>query len=133
MPLYDVTFEDVGFAKDKDISGSELGTIEAEAFSETARSEGLFPAGVLAIVRGGISLDVEDDDPEDDEEGGHKRFVSVTLRVEAEDEDAASMIDPPRQILNTIAEMIAGEFSFDMEGNWELMDSVPADLHAPEA
>lgn len=122
MPLFKVSFEDVGYADDEDISGSEMTQIEAKAFTETSRAEDTLPRGVVAVLGGAISTDKE----ENDGDGDIKRFVAISLLVEADHEEEALEFTPPADFLSKIADIIAGEHRFDLENNWE---AVEADEH----
>ncbi|MDN7577379.1 hypothetical protein QZM25_32720 [Burkholderia contaminans] len=117
LPIFDVQFEDVGFTT-SDLTNREICDLEAQSFTETALREKTLPERVVAIVRGYIT---EDDNQEVDEK---KVFACVTLRVRAENEDAAENFRPPKALLTTLADMMAretdGGIDLALEGNWEV-------------
>ncbi len=124
MPQFELRYEATAFTNNKSLDGAELTEEEGLGFTETSLEEESFPSGVVAVLRGHIALD--DDQGED-----AKVFVSVTLVVEADDEDEAEAFEPPEDLLATIADMMANtrpECSFDLEAHsWELIDIDEAD------
>lgn len=125
---FEVTFEDVGFTS-LTLSGRELSESEAAAFTGTAVEENTLPDGVVAVVRGHIADDSED-------EAGEKRvFVCVTLRVRAKDEGAAEEFAAPRALLATLADLMAmavdGSNGLALEGNWEIADGAVEVIERP--
>jgi len=117
MPLFDVTFEDVGFLTDESLSELELSESECGGFTDTSLAEGTFPKGVVGLVKASWSPDDSVYKGGKDEEGDIKVFVSITLRVEAEDESEADYMTPPEGLLTRITDMLGTEIG--LEGNWE--------------
>ncbi|TES73098.1 hypothetical protein E2P84_22325 [Burkholderia cepacia] len=116
LPVFDVQFEDVGFTS-SNLTNCEICDLRAQRFTETAISEKTLPERVVAIVRGCITED-------DNQDGSEKKvFVCVTLRVRAENDDAAENFRPPKALLTTLADMMAretdGGVDLSLEGNWE--------------
>jgi len=117
MPLFDVTFEDVGFLTKEELSELELSESELAGFTATSIEEGTFPEGVVGVMKASWSPDDSVHEGGKDEEGDIKVFVSITLRVEAEDEDEADYMDAPVGLLTKVTDMLSTEI--DLEGNWE--------------
>ncbi|VWC79205.1 hypothetical protein BLA39750_01072 [Burkholderia lata] len=116
-PIFDVQFEDVGFTS-SDLADREMSDLEAQRFTESVISAETLPDPVVAIVRGYIT---EDDNQDSDEK---KVFACVTLRVRAANDEAAEDYRPPRALLAAVAEMMAreadGSIDLALEGNWEV-------------
>ena len=123
MAKFEVTFEDVGFTSDPGVAEAELTEAEAESLTAAAREEGTLPAHVLAVVRGYATPDDSVYPGGKDAEGDIKAFVSVTLLVEADGEEAAS--EPPERLLAALAEIMGGG-RLDLERSWEAMDCTEA-------
>ncbi|MGA0553883.1 hypothetical protein ACO2TQ_35165 [Burkholderia sp. OKR4-1] len=116
-PVFDVQFEDVGFTS-SDLADREMSDLEAQRFTESAISAETLPDPVVAIVRGYIT---EDDNQDSDEK---KVFACVTIRVRAANDEEAEDFRPPRTLLATVAETMAreadGSIDLALEGNWEV-------------
>lgn len=116
-PEFDIQFEDMGFTS-SDLTDRELSDVEAQSFTEAAIKENTLPEGVVAVVRGYIT---EDDNQDGDE---RKVFACVTLRIRAENDHAAETFRPPKALLAAMADMMArnpdGGIDLALEGNWEV-------------
>lgn len=122
MPFYHYTYEDVGFADDEAVSGNEMTENQAQAYNKSALAEGVFPSGVKGVISGSISSDGEDSDGA----GEYKRFVIVTLLIEAADDDGEDF-PIPMSVLSNVVAKIAGSYEFCLEGNWEVVGIDPVD------
>jgi hypothetical protein len=127
MTLCDITFTNTLFANEVNPGGLEMGDFEAVGFTETCLAEGLFPKGVVAVVRGNIS----DDGDSGDSDGDYKYTASVTLRMEVDSADAARNVDGPELLLSRIVDAVSGDFSGDLEETWDVDDVEEVDPAAP--
>jgi hypothetical protein len=114
---FEVTFEDVGFTADPQVKGFSMSPGSIREFNDKDRS---WPTDVLKL----ISVRVSSDDEEDDTDGDYKVFVSISLQLIADSEDAAEAYRAPRGLLDAIfaALQISANSILDMDGNWENTD-----------
>lgn len=113
MPLFDVTFEDVGFTTRKKDFSNEPSQKAIDAFNE-GRTDGITLVSISASADDSVHKDGKAD-------GEYKVFVSVVLRQEYPDGDPYDYDhaeDEP--IMNAARERFFPELG--MEGNWETLD-----------
>ena len=128
MPLFEVTFDDVGFGCGKDAL-EELTPEQIAALNSKQLAKEPFPEGIEGILGATLSVDDSVHAGGADEDGDVKCFVSVRLLVEAEDADDAEGIDAPSGLLTMVAEEL--DPVVDIEGNWEVLDVTSHDPITP--
>jgi hypothetical protein len=112
--LFDVQFDATTYTDDRGLVDRELSDEFIARFNRIAKSDGVFPKGVVELVKGYVS--------EDDEQGDTDIhcFVGVTLRIEAVDEDEAEAFEPPTEVLDEIFTELMGSHDVDY---WEVLQA----------
>lgn len=128
MPQYHVVYEDVGYTSQPGDFERELDAGQVESLNAALGDKGLLGPRVLGVRKANTANDDSVYRDGRDGDGGLKAFVSVTLVIEAADEDAAE-IEPPEAVLDMVREALAPEF--DMEGTWECNGVDVPDAPAP--
>ena len=119
MPVYEVTFDDVGFGCEPDAFAELTQEQIAELTGEWLNRQS-FPDGVIGLVGATLSVDDSVYDRGEDEDGDVKCFVSVCLLVEANEYSEAESMDNPDRLLRFVANKLDSDV--DLEGNWEVLD-----------
>lgn len=124
MQQFDIRFEDMGFTNSSRGDGHEMTPNDIEAFHRRAISNGLYPIGVERLVAAYLT--------EDDNQGHRDRkvFACITLRVNADSNQAAERFESPRELLNTIANVLLSSgvrtpIPVHLEDSWENCDFEP--------
>jgi hypothetical protein len=123
MPLFDITYGNNAFTSHPTAIGWDLTEEEAQAL--TTRVQGLTspccPPGMHGIVAarvqegGGFGVDPE-----------RKVFVSVTVRIQAPDEDTVTALPPPAALVSRVAAYLTqhrglGE-GLEFDDPWEAVE-----------
>lgn len=133
MPKYVVSFDNVAFSgsipKANDPVELELSEAELGGFNDTKTAEGTFQKGVVGVAHCRANPDDSVYKNGRDETGDLKLFVSIGLIVEADNEDQAEQIEPDREMLATLTDMLAD--GLDLEETWDMLESEPYVEKAP--
>lgn len=123
MKTFEVKFESPGFVETRKhlnkIEGEDAGLTKSfcDGFNSQTIKDGELPSGVVEVVSGSIR--------EDDGQGSSdiKVFASITLLIEAENQNAAGSFEPPVNLLTILVDAMStvnDQCLVSLDGAWEI-------------
>lgn len=123
MPLYEVDYQVAGETNRRPLADIEMGEEEARGFTEQSLEENLFPAGIKGVVTASVA------EAFDQRNGSLKVTASVSLLVEAKDQETARAMPAPLQLLTKVIDGLLGEDAgrLTLDQNWNVSDVTEAE------